>query len=142
MHVVLKSEIQGIEWRAVKSLFDSVGWCGRTENEIRETFGLSSFVRFAFADEVLVGCGRVISDLYYYSWIVDLVVHPDFQRHRIGSMILKDLSDQLKDIRNIALVASDSVVGFYERHGWTRQADATMRLHPHGKQDSLDPPHL
>ncbi len=127
MHLVLKSEARDMEWGAVKSLFDSVGWHGRNESDIRDSFGASAFVCFAFADGVLVGCGRVISDLRYYSWIVDLAIHPDFQKQGIGSIILKDLTEQLKDVRNVSLVASDDVVAFYQKHGWTIQADATMR---------------
>lgn len=135
MHVVLKSEIPESAWRSVKSLFDSIGWHGRTERAICDAFGCSSFVRFAFTDEVLVGCGRVISDLRHYCWIVDLAVHPDFQRRGIGTILLCDLSDRLKDIRNVSLIASDSVVGFSRKHGWTLQTDATMRLSLHRNPD-------
>lgn len=128
MKLQYTSGLESVDWAMVRALFDSVGWTGRTDDEIMGAFKKSSFVRFAIKDGVIVGCGRTVDDGRYYGWIVDLAVAPAFQRCGIGTQILEELSSEMHGFRNIALVASSEVVDFYRRNGWVDQVDQTMRL--------------
>jgi len=121
MKLEINSQIEGVDWERVAELFSLVGWGTRKPEEIKATFGKSSFVRFAHADSLLVGFGRTVDDGRYYALIVDLVVHPDYQRQGIGSRILHDLE---KSLASYAFTTLTSVAGkeaFYERQGWLKQ---------------------
>ncbi|MBD5779473.1 GNAT family N-acetyltransferase [Pelagicoccus sp. NFK12] len=128
MKIEYIDRIEKIDWSSVRSLFDSVGWTGRQEKDIEESFSSSSFVRFAYSNKTLVACGRTVGDSRYYSWIVDLAVLPRFQHSGIGTQILKYLSNDLSKIKNVSLVASSEVENFYRKNGWIKQNDLTMRL--------------
>ena len=60
----------------------------RNPEDIKSAFERSSFVRFAYSNNILVGFGRTVDDGKYYALIVDLVIHPDFQNQDIGTNIL------------------------------------------------------
>ncbi len=136
MKLEINNQIGGIEWVRVAELFSLVGWGTRNPEEIKTAFHKSSFVRFAYADDLLVGFGRTVDDGQYYALIVDLVVHPDYQRQGIGRHILHDLE---KSLTTYAFTTLTSVPGkelFYERQGWLKQT--TSFIWPRSEKQMLE----
>ena len=121
MNVEFNSDIKVVSWQRVSELFSLVGWGVRNPDEIKSAFEKSSFVRFAYLDNVLVGFGRTVDDGKYYALIVDLVIHPDFQNKGIGSNILLYLKDSLDNYNFTTLTSAVGKELFYEKQGWKKQ---------------------
>lgn len=88
MNIRYISSVENINGKDVSHLFKVVGWGERPSETVRPSFERISFTRFAYNDRELVGVGRTIDDGYYYGWIVDLAVLPQYQRKGIGTRIL------------------------------------------------------
>lgn len=119
-----KHSTEGVDWDAVAQLFQQVGWGCRAPKELAQAFRQSSHVRFAFADQQLVGFGRTVDDGRYYALIVDLVVAPAFQGKGIGSRILTELRDDLESYFFTTLTSAVGKEGFYLKQGWLPQQTA------------------
>lgn len=124
MDIEYKSTLEEVPWNSVAHAFEQVGWGSRSPEKIERAFLSSSFVRFAYAGDELVGFGRTVDDGIYYGWIVDLVVLPSFQGLGIGKHILRELESDLSPFITTMLVATQGANGFYENQGWYKQRSA------------------
>ena len=73
------------------NLFLTNGWNEEYNFSIKELHKslLNSWYQVsAYKENNLIGSGRVISDGIHHALIVDLIVHPDYQRKGIGSKLL------------------------------------------------------
>jgi GNAT superfamily N-acetyltransferase len=80
---------------------------------------------FAVCAEVvsqIVGCGRVIGDGGLHLYLTDIIVHPDYQRRGIGSLIVTQLMTYVESTpyQNllIAVLPTPGLAGFYAKHGF------------------------
>lgn len=124
MEIRYAHSTEGIDWDAVAQLFQQVGWGVRAPEALEQAFRQSSHVRFAFADQQLVGFGRTVDDGRYYALIVDLVVAPAFQGKGIGSRILTELRAALEGYFFTTLTSAVGKEGFYLKQGWLPQKTA------------------
>jgi len=124
MNIRFTDSCEGVDWINVSNLFKIVEWGDRLPDTVESAFKKSSFVRFAYVEEKLVGVGRTVDDGAYYSWIVDLAVLPEYQGNGIGSNILKELESELKPYITTMLTAAPGKNGFYEKLGWLKQSNA------------------
>jgi len=71
----------------------------------------------------LIGFGRVISDGVHHAFIVDLIIHPDYQGKGFGSKLLDKLVAKCKDskIRDIQLFSVKDKYTFYEKSGFEKR---------------------
>ncbi len=122
MDIKYSSEIDNIDWIRASELFSSVGWGLRKPEEIQSAFQTSSYVRFAYAGDLLIGFGRTVDDGKYYALIVDLVIAPEFQGKGIGSNILLYLKNSLESYIFTTLTSAVGKESFYEKQGWYKQA--------------------
>jgi ribosomal protein S18 acetylase RimI-like enzyme len=112
------------------ALFETTGWDlndPANPEEIYSALKHSWYSLSAYHDSRLIGYGRVISDGFYHAFIVELIIHPDYQGQRIGSHILTQLVAhcQATGIRQIQLFSAKGKAGFYEKHGFQiRSSDA------------------
>ena len=121
MEVDYTSNIETTDWHKVSEIFSLVGWGLRDPEENRFAFNRSSFVRFAYVNNELVGFGRTVDDGKYYALIADLVVHPDYQGKGIGSEILRYLKNSLDGYLFITLTSAPGKEAFYDKQGWKKQ---------------------
>lgn len=80
----------------VFELFLTTGWNEAyriTPTEFIDTLRNSWNSWSAYADEKLVGFGRIVCDGVLHALILDLIVYPDQQRKGIGGEIFKALVD-------------------------------------------------
>lgn len=124
MNVRYITSIETINWKEVSDIFKAVGWGERLSEHVKRSFERSSFKRFAYISDELVGVGRTVDDGYYYGWIVDLAVLPKYQRNGIGSKILGELENDLKPFLTTMLTAAPGKSSFYEKLGWHKQRSA------------------
>ncbi len=69
----------------------------------------------AYHNDVLVGCVRILSDGYYFGTITELLVLPEYQKHGIGSKLLKLARDNTPTM--LYFGAQAGVEEFYEKNG-------------------------
>ena len=73
-------------------------------------------------DSVLVGMGRVVGDGGLNYEIVDVAVHPDFQRQGLGMRIMEALTDWLKadapGSAYVSLIADHGSPALYSKFGF------------------------
>ena len=124
LKITYSNSSHSVDWSIVAGIFSLVGWGNRNPDEIRAAFLESSFVRFAYDGEKLVGFGRTVDDGKYYAMIVDLVIHPDYQHQGIGSRILKELTDEIESYIFTTLTSAVGKEGFYLKQGWCQQKTA------------------
>ena len=121
---ILDQDLNAVDWRRVVSLFVTINWKTRFEEEIKNAFGLSSTTIFVYEKEKLIGFGRTISDGRYYAMLADIVVDPDYQGRGIGKQIVKQLNDQLQGYHFVNLSAAPGADKFYKSLGWKKQKTA------------------
>jgi aralkylamine N-acetyltransferase len=136
MNIEFNSDIETVNWQRASELFSLVGWGIRNPQEIQAAFKKSSFVRFAYSNNVLVGFGRTVDDGKYYALIADLVIHPEFQSQGIGSHVLLYLKNSLEGYAFTTLTSAASKEAFYESQGWKKQI--TSFIWPRSEKQSKE----
>lgn|SRR3989338_1820687 len=105
------------------SLFQAVGWKARGATKWREVLLKSSHVYSLWNHNRLVGFGRLVEDgitcMFY-----DIVVEPHNQGRGLGTKILNQLINQVKDKRytSIGLFVdpkNPTVASFYKKAGFS-----------------------
>lgn len=104
-------------------LFLTTGWNKNyrlNADKLHEALLNSWYVICVYDKERLVGFGRIICDGVVHALILDMIVHPDYQRKGIGSRILDLMVErcQRHRIRDIQLFCAKDKVGFYSKHGF------------------------
>ncbi len=104
-------------------LFLTTGWNKNyllNADELHEALLNSWYVICVYDKERLVGFGRIICDGVVHALILDMIVHPEFQRKGIGSRILELMVNQCKrhKIRDIQLFCAKGKARFYVKHGF------------------------
>lgn len=103
----------------------SVGWTNFSMTQAQTALANSLYTVIAVENNETIAMGRLIGDGQYYM-IVDVIVHPDFQKQKIGTSILNML---LKYADNhtpcggrssIQLIAEKGKEAFYESLGFKR----------------------
>lgn len=113
-------------------LFLAVGWAteDKTTQEMIDHFNIgflnSTFVFSAWIDSRLVGCVRVLSDLYFRSIIYDLAVLPEYQKMGIGKELVHRCINACESSE--WLVQTDMAKGFYEKIGFRENGDYFLTI--------------
>ena len=103
----------------------NVGWTNFSMTQVQTALANSLYTVIAVENNETVAMGRLIGDGQYYM-IVDVIVHPDFQKQKIGTSILNML---LKYVDNhtpsggrssIQLISEKGKEAFYETLGFKR----------------------
>ena len=113
-----------VNWTDVASLFKIVDWGERNPKEIEAAFSKSSCVRFVFDSDKLIGFGRTVDDGKYYSMVADLIIDPEYQGQGIGSRLLSEIQESMKNYQFLTLTAAIGKEQFYEKQNWKKQTTA------------------
>ncbi len=87
-------------------------------------FGNSMFTCFVYASDFLAGAGRVLADGLDCAYLADVAVHPDHQRHGLGTAIIRQLLTLSQGHKKIILYANPGTEPFYARLGFLRMNTA------------------
>ena len=129
MNLTYRFTNDGVSWDDLEALFKKAQLGGRAGDKIRRAFVKSAVVCFAYDASRLVGASRAITDGEYHAVIYDVVVHPDWQRHGIGTQMISELLQRLP-VWRILLVADGDVKDFYRRFGFDDYTDVMARFEP------------
>ncbi len=72
-------------------------------------FGNSMFTCFVYASGVLAGARRVLADGLDCAYLADVAVHPDHQRHGLGTAIIRQLLTLSEGHKKIILYANPAL---------------------------------
>ena len=106
-------------------LRESVGWKNFSKTQAQTALDNSLYTVIAIINDETVAMGRLIGDGQYYI-IVDVIVHPDFQKQKIGTSILNMLLKYADEHTptggrsSIQLIAEKGKEPFYETLGFKR----------------------
>lgn len=106
-------------------LRESVGWQNSFKVQTQTALDNSLYIVTAVDQGKVVGMGRLTGDGMYYM-IVDVVVHPAHQGQKIGTDIIKMLTEYVQDQTpvdgrsSIFLIAEPGKEGFYEKAGFRK----------------------
>lgn len=113
-------------------LYDAVGWGHYKENIAKRSLDNTFYSITVYDDEKVIGYGRIIGDTICFLYIQDIMVVPEYQSNKIGTMIMNKLLEKINDIKRdnpslrVYLGASKNKEGFYEKFGFIKRTDANL----------------
>lgn len=113
-------------------LFDSVGWDAHDKNISKKALDNTFYSISIYDDEKIVGYGRIIGDGICYLYIHDIMVRPEYQNKKIGTMVMNKLLEKIKEVKNdnenlrVYLGAVKGKETFYEKFGFIKRIDAGL----------------
>lgn len=107
---------------AVLPLYESVGWTNYTGRPamLRAAYEHSLCILGAYENNKLLGILRAVGDGASIMYIQDIIVHPDFQRHGIGTALITDIMARYPNVYQTVLMTDDteSSRAFYMKNGF------------------------
>ena len=122
------STSKNLDSKSLKDLFNSVDWDLDTRPELLSlAMKNASHVITAYDNSRLIGLIRSMDDTIWHANIDCLVVHKDYQRTGVGTMLLNELLKLLKDVPTISVSPNESKnFAFYEKFGFTLIEDGGL----------------
>ncbi|MBZ6008232.1 GNAT family N-acetyltransferase [Leuconostoc gelidum subsp. aenigmaticum] len=106
----------------LKKLYLSVQWFAYTDDmsTLKQAISNSLAVVSAWDNDKLVGLTQVVGDGSTIIYVQDLLVHPEYQNKRIGTIMLSMILDKYKQVRQKVLLTDDEPIvrNFYENNGF------------------------
>ena len=126
MEVILK-EYAVYKEAEILGLYTSVGWTNYTDNPemLRNAYLNSLKIYGAYVDDKLIGIIRVVGDGYSVIFIQDLLVHPEFQRKGVGTLLLKKVLCEYDSVYQKHLMTEDTekTILFYKSLGFVDNSE-------------------
>ena len=113
-------------------LYDSVGWGAYDKTISKRALDNTFYSVSVYEEDNIVGYGRLIGDTICFMYIQDVMVKPEFQNKKIGTMIMNKLLEKTKELKienpdiRIYLGASKGLEKFYEKFGFVKRIDANL----------------
>ena len=130
MEVIIK-ECAVYKEAEILGLYTSLGWTNYTDKPemLRNAYLNSLNIYGAYVDDKLIGVIRVVGDGFSVLFIQDLLVHPDFQRNGIGTLLLKRMLKEYENVYQMHLITEDSekTISFYKSLGFTDNCDVNCK---------------
>lgn len=105
-----------------------VGWGTISERQFNISIPNSRFITVGKCDGKTVSMTRAVGDGGYHLLIVDVIVHPDFQRQGIGREMISQLMDFVRngyiekgETTMVSLLSAKGKEAFYEKNGFVRR---------------------
>jgi ribosomal protein S18 acetylase RimI-like enzyme len=127
MTIELRFDTHNIDWEHAVGIFERAPLGTREPDTLRQCFENSDLVCFAWAENVLIGMGRALSDGVIQSIIYDLCIEPGYQGSGLGKQMMQAMLDRLKT-RTTVLWAVPGKEGFYKKLGFYPMTTAMARF--------------
>ena len=85
-----------------------------------------------YDEDKIIGYGRLIGDSICFMYIHDVMVLPEYQSKKIGTLIMNKLLQKINELKKenpnvrVYLGASKNKEKFYEKFGFVRRIDADL----------------
>lgn len=113
-------------------LYNAVGWGSYDEVISQKALENTFYSVSIYEDEKIIGYGRLIGDTVCFMYIQDIMVIPEYQNKKTGTLIMNKLLDKINELKKINpdlmtyLGASKDKEGFYEKFGFVKRIDAGL----------------
>ena len=113
-------------------LYDAVGWGAYDEKVSKIALDNTFYSVSIYDDNQIIGYGRLIGDAICFIYIHDIMVKPEYQSQKIGTLIMNKLLEKIKELKKenqslrVYLGASKGKEKFYEKFGFVKRADAGL----------------
>lgn len=113
-------------------LYDEVGWGAYDKKITKKALDNTFYSVSIYNDDEIIGYGRLIGDTICFIYIQDVMVKPQFQNRKVGTMIMNKLLDKIKELKKenpdirVYLGVSKNKEKFYERFGFIKRIDANL----------------
>ena len=113
-------------------LYDSVGWGAYSKEITKKALDNTYYSVSIYEDDNIVGYGRLIGDTICFMYIQDVIVKPEFQNKKIGTMIMNKLLEKISELRienpniRVYLGATKNKEKFYEKFGFVKRIDEDL----------------
>lgn len=105
---------------AVYALLQTTYWAGkRTKDTMMQSIA-ASFCFGLYHDSEQVGFLRVVSDYATFSWVCDVIVHPEHRGNGLGKWLVEVMSGHPKLCHTNMLLGTRDAHGLYEQFGFQR----------------------
>ena len=128
--ITIKENVKSVE--DFNKIFDKVGW-GAHEDEVSKKALENTYYSVSIYDDgEIIGFGRLIGDTICYMYIHDVVVAPEYQGKKIGTMIMNKLLEKVEELRKenpyirVYLGAAKGKEGFYKHFNFIEREEANL----------------
>jgi GNAT superfamily N-acetyltransferase len=111
-------DMESVDLAELSRLYAIAPLGNKPPDALATVFGNSRFVCFVYAEDKLIGAGRVLADGLDCAYIADVAVHPEYQRLGIGKAIIGKLVALADGHKKIILYANPGTEGFYRELGF------------------------
>jgi GNAT superfamily N-acetyltransferase/uncharacterized glyoxalase superfamily protein PhnB len=119
-----------------RNLAAAVGWSPSPNNEVIKTIlDASIFAVVAQHGETgnVIGCALLLGDHATFYYVKDVMVHPTWQRKRIGTALMQALTDWLEknaaDNALVGLITGEGLEPFYQQFGFAQGFSMLRYIH-------------
>ena len=115
----------------ILNLYQSVGWLNYVDQPemLKNAYANSLRIFGAYENEKLLGIIRVVGDGHSIVFIQDIVVLPEYQRHGIGTALLKKVLDTYAYVYQKTLLTdnTEKTILFYKSLGFQMDTEIECR---------------
>jgi len=114
------------------SLYDAVGWGAHSNNISKRALDNTFYSVSVYEDDMIIGYGRLIGDTICFMYIQDVMVKPEFQNKKIGTIIMNRLLEKITELKKenpdirVYLGATKDKEMFYEKFGFVKRIDVNL----------------
>lgn len=120
-NIILTDKITVDEYNSMR---EAVGWYLAEATQTEESLRNSVYIITARENGRIVGMARLIGDGVLYFFLVDVIVHPEYQGKGIGRLLVENILEFIRSNRktgqffSVQLSAAKGKEGFYEKFGF------------------------
>lgn len=115
----------------VKAIYASESWTAylKDDEKLKRAFDNSLYILGAFGGDRLVGFVRCVGDGEHILLVQDLIVHPKYQRQKIGTTLFRMVWDKYADVRMFQVntdMEDERDNRFYQSFGMKKLEEGSM----------------
>ena len=128
--MIIKENVKNID--EFNLLYDAVGWGAYSDNITKQALDNTYYSISIYDEDKIIGYGRLIGDTICFMYIHDVMVLPEYQNKKIGTLIMNKLLDKVHELKKINpdmrvyLGASKGKENFYKHFGFIERKDADL----------------
>ena len=128
--MLIKENVKSID--EFNLLYDAVGWGAYNDSITKQALENTYYSISIYDEDKIIGYGRLIGDTICFMYIHDVMVLPEYQNKKIGTLIMNKLLDKVHELKKINpdmrvyLGASKGKENFYKHFGFIERKDADL----------------
>ncbi len=128
--MTIKENVKSID--EFNLLYGAVGWGAYDNNITKQALDNTYYSVSIYDENKIIGYGRLIGDTICFMYIHDVMVLPEYQNKKIGTLIMSKLLEKVNEMKKVNpdmrvyLGASKGKEGFYKHFGFIERKDAGL----------------